>query len=329
MNFRSTGLIQLALVVLILPGCGKKDDNGVITLKLGHALDIEHPVHKALLDMADRLEKKSGGKVVLKVFPGGQLGSEETLIKQLQLGLVDMAKVSTSPLEGFVSIYSVFSVPYLFKNNTHFWNVLDGTIGKQLLQAGEDKGLKGLCYYDAGSRSFYTKDKPINNPDDLKGMKIRVMNSSTAIKMMEELGAAATPIPWGELYTSLQQGVVDGAENNPPSFYRSSHYEVCKYYSLTEHTTIPDIVLISMKTWNKLTPEVQKMIQEAADESKAYQRKLWEEESDKDLKKVEEEGVKVFYPDKEPFREKVKEMQDSYKGTEVGDLIKQIKEVQY
>ena len=319
--------IILLLFVLLLAGCSKKDSD-VITLKLGHALDIEHPVHKALLYMAEKLKEKSGGKVVIEVFPGEQLGSEEKLIKQLQLGLVDMAKVSTSPLEGFVPVYSVFSLPYLFRDKTHYWNVLDGSIGKQLLQAGEDKGLKGLCYYDAGSRSFYTKDKPVNSPDDLKGLKIRVMNSSTAIKMMEELGASATPIPWGELYTSLQQGVVDGAENNPPSFYRSSHFEVCKYYSIDEHTTIPDIVLISMKTWNKLTPEVQKMIQEAADESKVYQKQLWQEESDKDLKKVEEEGVKVSYPDKEPFREKVKKMLDSYQGTEVGELVRQIQEVQ-
>ena len=244
------------------------------------------------------------------------------------MGLLDMTKVSTSPLESFIPVYTVFSVPYLFRDDTHFWNVLDGPIGKKLLKAGESVSLKGLCYFDAGSRSFYTKSKPILSPEDLVGMKIRVMNSKTAIQMMKELGASATPISWGELYTSLQQGVVDGAENNPPSFYRSGHYEVCKYYSLDEHTMVPDIVLVSMTTWNKLSPEVQQWIQEAADEAVIYQKQLWKEESDKDIEAMEKEGVKIYHPDKAPFREKVKPMQDSYNGTEVGDLIKQIEEVQ-
>ena len=328
MNFRSFILVQLAILVLILPGCGKKADSGIITLKLGHALDTEHPVHKALLHMADDLKKISNGKVIIQIYPGEQLGTESELIEQLQMGTLDMAKVSTSPLESFIPVYTIFSIPYLFRDSDHFWKVLNGPIGKNLLDAGEDVSLKGLCYFDAGSRSFYTKDKPINSPDDLKGLKIRVMNSKTAIQMMKELGASATPISWGELYTSLQQGVVDGAENNPPSFYRSSHYEVCKYYSLDEHTMVPDIVMISTKTWNKLSPDVQKMIQEAADEAVEFQKKLWKEESDKDLKIMEEKGVKISYPDKAPFRDKVKQMQDSYNGTPIGDLIKQIKEVQ-
>ena len=155
-------------------------------------------------------------------------------------------------------------------------------------------------------------------------MKIRVMASNTAIQMMKELGASSVAISFGELYTSLQQGVVDGAENNPPSFYSSSHYEVCKYYSLDEHTRIPDIILISTKTWNRLSPEYQQYIQEAADESSEYEKKLWKKVSDEDLKKVEEAGVKIYHPDKAPFREKVKQMYESYEGKPVGDIVKRI-----
>jgi TRAP-type C4-dicarboxylate transport system substrate-binding protein len=159
-------------------------------------------------------------------------------------------------------------------------------------------------------------------------MKIRVMNSNTSMQMVEALGASSTAISWGELYTSLQQGVVDGAENNPPSFYRSGHYEVCKHYSLDEHTMIPDIVLMSATTWKKLSPEVQQMIQEAVDESVVYQKQLWKQDSDEALRVVQEHGVTVYHPDKASFREKVKQMLASYEGTEIGQLIKEIEQVQ-
>ncbi len=327
MQYRNFVLIILTLFVITSPGC-KKKDNSVLTLKLGHALDVEHPVHKSLVFMKERLEEKSGGKVKLDIYPSEQLGSENELVMQLQMGALDITKVSTSPLEGFIPIYSVFSLPYLFRDEAHYWKVLNGPVGKELLIAGKSKNLRGLCYYDAGSRSFYTKDKPILSPDDLKGKKIRVMSSNTAIQMMKELGASSVAISFGELYTSLQQGVVDGAENNPPSFSSSSHFEVCKYYSLDEHTRIPDIILISTKTWNRLSPEIQQYIQEAADESQEFQKQLWKQVSDEDLKKVEEKGVKIFYPDKAPFRDKVKNMYESYNGTPVGDIVKRIDAVE-
>jgi TRAP-type C4-dicarboxylate transport system substrate-binding protein len=148
------------------------------------------------------------------------------------------------------------------------------------------------------------------------------------MQMIKELGASPTPIAWGELYTSLQQGVVDGAENNPPSFYRSGHFEVCKYYSLDEHTMVPDIVLISTKTWNNLSAEVQKMVQEVADESVIYQRQLWKKDTEKSLEMVQKQGVKIYHPEKSAFRQKVKKMHDSYNGTEVGEIMKEIDKVQ-
>ena len=326
MTRRAFILMTVVLLGLSLSGCGKKSD--VTKIKMGHALDTEHPVHKAMEFMAEKLEEKSGGKVILEIYPGEQLGSEREMIEQVQMGLLDMTKVSTSPLESFIPSMSVFSVPYLFRDSEHLWKVLEGPVGKKLLQAGEEKGLKGLCYYDAGSRSFYTKDKPILTPSDLEGMKIRVQESKTSMQMIRELGASPTPIAWGELYTSLQQGVVDGAENNPPSFYRSGHFEVCKHYSLDEHTMVPDIVLMSLKSWNKLSADVKKLVQDTADESVQYQKKLWKEDTEKALETVQAKGVKIYNPDKTTFRQKVKEMHDSYKGTEVGQLMQEIEKVQ-
>jgi tripartite ATP-independent transporter DctP family solute receptor len=308
----------------VLTAC--QENQGVRVLKLAHVLDTNHPVHKAMVYMAERLAEKSGGKMRVDLYPGGQLGAERDLIELLQIGSLAMTKVSTAPLEAFVPEMKIFGIPYIFRDDAHRWKVLNGDIGKRLLLAGEPYFLRGMCYYDAGSRSFYTKDKPILVPSDLKGMKIRVMKSITAVKMIQALGGSATPIPWGELYTALQQGVVDGAENNPPSFYLSRHYEVCKYYSLDEHTAVPDILLMSTVVWKSLTPQQQQWLQEAVDESVIYQKKLWEESTRDALEAVKKAGVEIFYPDKEPFREAVEGMHQSYQGTPLYDLIREINE---
>jgi TRAP-type C4-dicarboxylate transport system substrate-binding protein len=206
--------------------------------------------------------------------------------------------------------------------------VLAGPAGREILAAGEPVGLKGLCFYDAGARSFYTRNKNIETPADLKGLKIRVQKSEMAIKMIVAMGGSATPIDWGELYTSLQQGVVDAAENNPPSFYSSMHFEVCKYYILDEHTRCPDVLMISTFVWNKLSPEFQRIIQESADESVIYQRQLWGKKEKESLEAVEKAGVIVTHPDKTPFREATKSLWEEFEGTEIGEIAKKIVEVQ-
>lgn len=293
-------------------------------LKLGHSLDQNHPVHKAMMHMAELLSKKSGGTVELQVFPNGQLGSETESLEQLQRGALAMTKASTAPMESFVPELAVFGVPYVFRDDEQYWKVLQGEIGKELLEACAAKGLRGLCYYDAGSRNFYTIDKPILKPSDLKGLKIRVQKSKTAMDMAETLGASPTPIPYGELYTALQQKMVDGAENNPPSFYNSRHFEVCKHFSMDEHTRVPDMLLVSEKVWQQLSPQVQQWIQESADESAEFERQLWKEEVEHVLKAAQEEGVTVHYPDKTLFSALVAPMHEQYKGTSVGDLLERI-----
>lgn len=306
-------------------GCVTKKT--IRTLKLAHVLDIQHPVHKAMTFMAREVEERSDGKLRIEIYPSGQLGQERELIELLQIGSLAMTKVSTAPLESFVPEMKVLGIPYVFRNDDHRWKALKGDIGRALLCSGEDCFLRGLCFYDAGSRSFYTKNIPVYSPKDLQGLKIRVMKSATSVNMIKAMGGSPTPIPWGELYTALQQGVVDGAENNPPSFYLSHHYEVCQFYTLDEHTAVPDILLISTTVWNKLSSEEQNWLQQAADESVEFQRKLWKKASQNALEEVKKAGVEVIYPDKAAFIQAAAKMHRSYKGTELFELIKKIKEI--
>lgn len=286
-------------------------------LKLGHGLSIDHPVHISLVFMSKRISELSEGKLIVDIYPSEQLGSEQQLIELVQIGSLAITKVSAASMQSFADDYKVFGLPYIFRSKQHFFNVIDGKIGNDLLLSTENKWIRGLCYYDSGSRSFYTKDKPITHPDDLAGLKIRVMPSKTAVEMLRALGGSATPISWGELYTALQSGVVDGAENNPPSLYSSHHFEVCKFYSMDEHTIVPDVVVISKKVWDKLNSQQKDWIQQAADESAILERELWAAAEIESLEKVVEAGVKINYPDKKPFIEKVQPLLESYRDNEV------------
>ena len=300
---------------------------GTRLLKLAHSLDQTHPVHLGMEFMAKRLAELSGGAMQIQIFPNEQLGNETEAIEQVQRGVLAMTKTSTAPLESFLPEMAIFSVPYIFRDAEHCWKVLEGAIGKELLLIGQSKGVRGLCYYDAGARSFYTVTTPILSPADLGGLKIRVMKSKTSMDMVEALGAAPTPIPFGELYSALQQGMVDGAENNLPSFTSTRHYEVCKHYSLDEHSLIPDVLLISENVWQSLSPEEQTWLQQAADESSDYQRKLWAEATEESRQLMIENGVTIHKPDRQPFIDKVQPMHHSLEGTPVGDLLARIKEV--
>jgi tripartite ATP-independent transporter DctP family solute receptor len=317
-------ILILSLTGLILfTGCNKI--SATRTIKLAHGLDVNHSVHKAMVKMGEDLAQISNGQLKLEIYPSQQLGTERECLELLQIGSLDMTKVSVGVMENFAPKMKVFGLPFLFKDREQAFHVLDGPIGQELLDDGIKYWLKGLGYYDAGSRSFYTKDKPINTPEDLKGLKIRVMESVTAMDMIKSLGGSATPISWGELYTSLQQGVVDGAENNPPSFYLSRHYEVCKYYSLDEHTVLPDVLIIGTNLWDKLSDQEKKWVQQAVDSSVVYQRKLWAEAEREALEAVEKAGVKIIHPDKSLFSSEVKGVYDQYKQDKVmNDLIERI-----
>lgn len=318
--------LAVFLVAVFLFGCVQTENHKV--LKLAHGLDPSHPVHKGMVFMAERLKEKSEGKLTIDIYPSGQLGSEQQCVELLQIGSLAITKVSAAVMEGFTPKFKALGLPYVFRSQQHSYNVFDGEIGKEMLLGTEEFWIRGLCFYDAGFRSFYTIDKPINTPDDLTGLKIRVMKSQTAMEMVKALGGSPTPISWGELYTALQSGVVDGAENNPPSLYTSHHYEVCKHYSLDEHTCVPDVLIISTTVWNTLTEQEKKWLQEAADESVPVQRKYWDESVKESLRVVQEAGVTIHYPDKTKFAAKVQDLLNKHKEDEVlGDLIRRIQAV--
>lgn len=326
MNHSNTKLAVVTALCCAVLGCGSKTD--VVSLKMAHGLATSHPVHKAMEFMAQRALEKSDSTLMIEIYPNEQLGNEKECLEKLQLGAIALTKVSSSMLESFLDEYKVYALPYLFRDDQHRWRVLNGETGRKILASGESIKLKGLTYYDAGARSFYTTEKPILHPDDLTGLKIRTQQSPMAIKMVEALGGSATPISWGELYTSLQQGVVDGAENNEPSLFTSNHYEVSKHYSLDEHTSVPDVVIINTITWNGLSELHKKALMEAAEESVAYQRELWRAFVKESMDKMIAAGLKVYQPNKAPFRERGKKVWQEFEGTIISDLAKEIQAVQ-
>jgi tripartite ATP-independent transporter DctP family solute receptor len=325
-SFGLAGRLALLCAFSAVVGCGKYTE--VTTLKMAHDLSEATPVHKAMVYMGERLEDLSGGTMRIEVHASGVLGNERELMELLQIGSLALTKVSAGPMENFVPEFQIFSIPFVFRDADHFWTILEGEIGKSILDASDRVHLRGLGYYDAGSRSFYTVNRPVHVPEDLGGMKVRVMESQTAMSMVKTLGGSATPVSWGELYTALQQGVVDAAENNPPSFHLSGHFEVARYFTISEHTSIPDVVLVSSHIWNNLEPQQQEWLQQAMDDSVVYQRKLWAEATQHAIDTVKARGVEVIYIDRTPFMEKIKPMHETYRGTPVYDMIQRIQSVE-
>ena len=314
--------------LLLLMGCS--GSGKVKVIKLGHGLGVTHPVHEAMVYMGRQLEEKSGGQLTLKIYPNQQLGTERQLVELLQIGSLGMTKVSSATLESFAPAMQVLSLPYLFEDDVHRDLVLNGPIGKELLLSAEKYWLRGLCFYDAGKRSFYSKDAPIERPEDLVGQKIRTLESAMAIDMIKYFGGSPTPLAYGELYTALQQGVVDMAENNPPSLYTSRHYEVCKFYSLDEHTAVPDVVIVSTKVWELLTEEQKVWLQESADASAEYQYQLWAQSVEESFEALKAGGVQIFRPDKGPFRAAVAPIYEEFavNWPELNYYVEQIMKIQ-
>lgn len=307
------GKVKVGILFLVLSLVSCSEIKDIKVLYFAHGLPISHPVHKGIVAMKKSLEEKSEGKLQIKIFPDGQLGTERETLELLQIGSVAMTKVSAASMSNFAPEFKVMGIPYLFRDSEHLFNVLEGDVGKQLLEGGSEYLLRGLCFYDAGSRSFYSKKKPINTPDDLDGMKIRVMSDQMSVDMVNTLGASATPMAYGELYTALQQNVVDGAENNIPSFVTSNHYEVCKYYTFDQHTMVPDVVVVGTKFWDLLNDTEKQWLSEAAVESVAKQKQYWKETVKANMEVLKKAEVQFFYPDKKLYSEKSKTLMEKMK----------------
>src|SRR5258707_6559117 len=289
---------------------------------------LDYPTVQAVAYMGKLIGERTGGKHSIKVFGQSTVGSEKDTMEQTKLGALDMVRFNVAPFNNIVPATIVPSLPFLFKSTDHMRRVLDGPIGDEILAAMEAQGFIGLCFYDSGSRSFYTAKKPIRSVADTKGMKIRVQQSDMWVAMMQAMGANATPMPYGEVYTALKTGLVDGAENNWPSYESSRHFEAAKFYSITEHSLAPEIMLFSQKVWDTLSVEDQKVIRQAAKESVPYMRKLWDEREEKSRKIVEGAGSQIVTVEKKPFQDAMKPVYDKF-ITDPGlkDMIRRIQAV--
>ncbi|MGY0399871.1 MAG: TRAP transporter substrate-binding protein [Ostreibacterium sp.] len=302
----------------------------VKVLKLSHNQGPEVPVHHAMQYFADKVKEYTNGELVVRLYTNGQLGTQRESLELVQNGSLAFAKSNASELEAFEPLYGVLNLPYIFKSREQFYKVLNSKeVGEKILNASKDKGFIGITFYDAGSRSFYGK-KAFRSPADLKDVKVRVQPSPTAVRMVKLLGGDPTPISWGELYTALQQGVVDAAENNESALTDARHGEIAKFYSRDEHTMIPDVLVMSSKIWDSLTPEQQKAIKKAGKESMIKQKELWTQHANEAIKKAQDKlGVTFIKIDKKPFIEKVEPMyEEAAKASpEIGQLIQKIKEM--
>ncbi|OOF82237.1 hypothetical protein BKG94_00240 [Rodentibacter ratti] len=307
-------ILSCALVLALSAGVSFSASAKTV-LKLSHNNDKTHPVHISMQYMADEVKKLTNGEVVVRIYPNSQLGTQRESMELLQSGSLDMAKSNASELEAFEPSYGAYNIPYLFHDADHYYRtLLDPEVGQKILDSSKGKGFIGLTYYDGGARSFYA-DKPIKSPADLKGMKIRVQPSPTAVEMMKLMGASPTPLAYGELYTALQQKVVDGAENNQTALTLARHGEVAKYFSEDEHTMIPDVLVIGQKSWDKLTPEQQQALKKAADDSMMYHKDLWQKMIAETTQEAKDKlGVEFVKVDKQPFIDATKSMHDAAKA---------------
>lgn len=283
------------------------------TLKLAHNLNEKHTVHLALAEFAGLVEEKTNGQIKVQIFPNGQLGGESDVLEQLQAGAVAMTKVSAAALTTYNEGYNAFTLPYVFADEDHYFKSMASPAVENLYSETKANGFVGLTFYNSGARSFYTVDKPILSPADLKGTKIRVMVFQSQTDMVKALGGTPVGLPYGEVYTSLQSGVIDGAESNETALTVGKHGEVCKEFSYDEHTRIPNILVISSKVLEGLTPEQQSALKEAAVESTASHRIMWTNAIDEARKDAQEnQGVTFHTVDKTPFRQAVEPMLAEY-----------------
>lgn len=260
-----------------------------------------YPTVEAVKYFGELVKERTAGRYSVDVYHSAQLGEEKDTIEQVRSGVIDLNRVSMAPFNGLIPETTVPSLPYIFRSEDHMHKVMDGPVGDQIAAAFEQVGLVLLAFYDGGARSFYNSKKPINTVADMAGLKFRVIQSDIFVDMVAALGANATPMPYGEVYSAIETGVIDGAENNFPSYDTAKHAEVAKHYSLDEHTMVPEAFVMAKSSWDKLTPEDQAVFKAAAKESVAKQRELWAAKVKESRAKVEAAGSQITTPDKQAF----------------------------
>lgn len=326
-----TVISSVILSVILFWGCGKanvdsenKAYENQIVLRLADNQSEGYVTVRADREFSRIVEQKTNGRIKVDVYPGGQLGDEKSVIEQVQFGAIDLIRVSLTTLSEVDRKMGVLMLPYIYRDREHMFKVLDGPIGDKVMTGLEEFRLTGLCWFDAGSRNFYNTKKNIKTPEDLKGLRIRVPESKVMADMVSALGASITPMAYGEVYSGLQTGVIDGAENNWLSYISSNHYEVAKYISTVEYIRVPEMIVVSKISMDNLSREDQKIIKEAAREAAEFQRREWLEDEEKAKKRISDNGVVINNSvDYEAFRKKAEPLYEDY-GRDYRELIQSI-----
>ena len=298
-----------------------------MVLKASDVHPLGYPTVEAVMRMGKKLEAATDGRLTVQMFPSMQLGGEKEMIEQAQLGALQLARVSVGAVGPVVDDVNVFNLPFVFRNAKHMEAVIDGDIGDELLakiSANEKTGLIALCWMNAGSRNIYNNKRPIKTMADLKGLKVRMMGNPLFVDTMNALGGNGVALGFDQVFSSMQTGVIDGAENNPPSFMAQNHHQVAKYFTMTEHLIIPELLVFSKISWQKLTPADQALIRKAAKEAQAEQRVLWYEAENAALDKMKAAGTQMIMDvDKKPWQDAVKPVWDKY-GAKYAEMVKRI-----
>ncbi len=324
--FRSRLRIAVAFGVAIAASA-----SGAVQAREFRSSDVhptDYPTVEAVRQMGKALKEQSNNKHGIKLYPSGALGAERDTIEQLKIGGLDMMRINAAVLNNIVPETVAVSLPFLFRSTEHMRQTLDGPIGQEILDAMAGQGMIGLAFYDSGARSIYTGKRPIKSLAELKGMKIRVQQSDLFVAMIEAMGANPTPMPYGEVYTALKTGIVDGAENNWPSYESSRHFEAAKYYNVTEHSMVPEVLAFSKKIWDTLSKDDQALIRKTARESVPYMRKLWDEREAKSRRTAEGGGAQVVViDDRKAFVDAMAPVYAKFANTpKLQDLVKRIRE---
>lgn len=328
---RLTSFILSVVLLIMLIGCEQKpaeieqvNPEEVITFRMAENQPESYPTTKADREFARLVEERTDGRYKIEVYSGGQLGDEKSVTEQVQFGAIDFARLSLSPITEFEKSLNVLMLPYIYRDKQHMFNVVDGPIGDKLLAELEKSGLVGLAWFDAGARSFYNSKREIKSPEDMKGLKIRVQETKLMMDLVSALGASPVAMAYGDVYSALQTGVIDGAENNWPSYDSTHHYEVARFFTLDEHTRVPELILTSTMVMNKLSPEDQEIFRKSAKEAAEFERVEWEKYEKVSEQTVKDAGNTITYLESNAaFQEKVQSLYDEF-GEGYEDLIQEI-----
>jgi tripartite ATP-independent transporter DctP family solute receptor len=323
MNLKRTLLVAALPLVFALPGAAS-----ALTLKASDTHPAGYPTVVAVEKMGKTLEAETNGDIKLQMFAGGVLGTEKEVVEQVQLGAIQLARVTLGVVGPVVPDVNVFNMPFVFRNEQHMRHVIDGEVGQEILDkiTNSDFNLVALGWMDGGTRNLYTK-KPVRSPEDLKGMKIRMIGNPVFLDTMNAMGGNGISMDTSEVFSALQTGVVDGAENNPPTMLEHNHYQIAKYYTLTGHLIIPELLVMSKTTWEKLTPEQQVLVKKAARQAQMDERQLWDAKVASSTEKLKAAGVEYISIDPKPFYDATAPVREKY-GAKYADLMKKIAEVQ-